>query len=233
MKPEYELSPKDANTSPTDFGHARMSQKIARGLKMDIITGRLASNEWLREETLVKQLKVSRTPIREALAILENEGFITSVPFKGKLVNEISVQTIWEHYLIMSALEELAVRTAGPILTPEDFLKLEQLVEKMDQLTKTGQFQNIQKYHRLFHNFFIEKINIPRLTLLLTEHYAVFTKRSDVPARLSIEPVREYREIVNALFAGDYELAGKLMRLHILRGREAQIERFKEFQEKP
>ena len=93
--------------------HPSLKDRVYENLKQQIISGKLEPNKHLLEAELSEMMKISRAPIREALNILEKEGFVTIIPRKGAKVSSISreeVENIWE---IRSVLEPYAARNAA------------------------------------------------------------------------------------------------------------------------
>ena len=79
-------------------------------LKDMILEGEFQAGERLAERELAEKLKISRTPIREALFRLESQGFVKTVPRKGVIVADISEKEIVEVFTILSSLEVLAAK---------------------------------------------------------------------------------------------------------------------------
>ena len=81
-------------------------------LKDLILVGEYKTGDRLKERELAEKLKISRTPIREALLRLESQGFVKTVPRKGVVVSKISTDDIIEVFTILSSLEVLAAKLA-------------------------------------------------------------------------------------------------------------------------
>lgn len=101
-----------------------------QAIKQAIIEQKFKQGEQLNERTLSSMLGISRTPIREALHLLVNDGWIISEPFKGTWVRKISTDDIEQAYQMRLALEPLAVELAIQNLTPEGSAYLQNLLEK-------------------------------------------------------------------------------------------------------
>jgi DNA-binding GntR family transcriptional regulator len=95
-------------------GRANTPQAISRVLRGAIIEGRLLGGESLRQEGLARQFEVSRIPVREALRLLETEGWVIFLPNKGASVAPLSIDEALEIYDILAALECTALRMAVP-----------------------------------------------------------------------------------------------------------------------
>jgi DNA-binding GntR family transcriptional regulator len=96
-------------------------------LESAILTGRLKPRERLVEQELALQLKMSRTPIREALRRLEERGLVRILPRRGALVSDISSAEVENIYAVRSHLESLASRLAADHITPEGIEQAERL----------------------------------------------------------------------------------------------------------
>jgi DNA-binding GntR family transcriptional regulator len=94
----------------------RLRQSLHRVLSDHIITGRLKAGEKLNELQLSRRLKVSRTPLREALLHLEREGLVRSDLRRGFTVEPLSAREIRETYPILAQLECMAVRSSAGLV---------------------------------------------------------------------------------------------------------------------
>lgn len=121
-----------------------------------INTGRLNPMEKINENQICKDLNVSRTPIREALIQLENEGYIERLQRRGFIVKEINQENIREIYEIIGCLEGLAAFHATERLKPDDLASMKDLTTRLDESIKK---KNIHKYFELQRNFHDEFIS--------------------------------------------------------------------------
>ena len=80
-----------------------LSGRVFQKIREDILNGKYKENDELRENTIGKELGVSRTPVREALRQLELEGLVTIIPNRGAYVTGISQKDIWDIYMIRVA----------------------------------------------------------------------------------------------------------------------------------
>lgn len=103
------------NSAPKSSELATRSASTTAALRGAILAGEFAPGERIYEQGLSERLKVSRTPIREALKSLAGEGLLDHVPNRGYYVREYSVDDIVQAYEIRAALEGLAARRAAQI----------------------------------------------------------------------------------------------------------------------
>jgi DNA-binding GntR family transcriptional regulator len=99
----------------------RLWLKVYEWIKSGIFNGVLADGAPLSENMLAQETGISRTPIREALRVLAQDGFVTLVPGRGAFVAEITLESIREIYEVRRLLEPIAARTAV-MRIPDDYL---------------------------------------------------------------------------------------------------------------
>lgn len=118
--------------------------------------GSLKQNEKIDEKSICEDLQVSRTPVRESLIELANEGYLDRIPRRGYRVKEITNEEIKEIYEIIGNLEGLAASLAFPKMKKEDFNQLEKLIERMDDSINRRRRGDYYKYQQEFHDIFIQ-----------------------------------------------------------------------------
>jgi len=128
-----------------------------------IISGRIAPLERIVENKLAKQLGVSRTPVREALHILEMEGFLDAIPRIGYQVKEIQWDEVDEIYEIRKVNETLAARWALERITPEELKSLEDNLDAAEADIKTGHPERLIGWDVDFHDLLIRASGSQRL----------------------------------------------------------------------
>jgi DNA-binding GntR family transcriptional regulator len=107
-----------------------LAAQIYTKLRHDIISGTIASGTRLLETTLSARLKVSRTPVREALHKLALEGLLVTLPRAGFIVAEMSVHDIADLFATRAEIERIAVRWALRNISPEEIRQMEQNLSK-------------------------------------------------------------------------------------------------------
>ena len=103
-----------------------LSGRVFQKIREDILNGKYKENDELRENTIGRELGVSRTPVREALRQLELEGLVTIIPNRGAYVTGISQKDIWDIYMVRSHLEGLCARWAAEHITEKQLEELEE-----------------------------------------------------------------------------------------------------------
>ncbi|HTW71572.1 MAG TPA: GntR family transcriptional regulator [Acetobacteraceae bacterium] len=184
----------------------------------------------LDERQLSQDLGVSRTPIREALSVLEQEGFVRTVPRRGVVVVRKSKREVVEMITVWAALESLAARLAAPRITESEVAALRALVDAFHD-DPSGHITEYSNANMQFHKAII-RLGGVSLMSSLTETLFIHmravravTMTQDNRAQRSI---RDHRNIIAALGAHDADGAERLVREHTL-GLAAHVEKFGDF----
>ncbi|ADR19736.1 GntR family transcriptional regulator [Calditerrivibrio nitroreducens] len=205
-----------------------LSEKIAETLRDYIMKGNLKPGERLTEPKLSAMLGISRTPIREALRLLENEGFIDIFPRRGAVVSDITAKDVDEIFVIKTKLESLAARLAVENISEADIKKMMDINEKMAKYSETKNVVNLIKLNAEFHNIFIEKSNNSRLIKFiesLNKQFKRVTAYSFTEAGRIKKVLEEHANIVDAFVKRDADRVEQLVDLHVKNGWQFIISR--------
>ena len=193
--------------------------RVFNRLREDIIAGKYKENEELRENTIAKELGVSRTPVREAIKQLELEGLVNVIPNRGAYVTGISEKDAHDIYEIRSYLEGLCARWACERQTDELVEKLTEVIELTDFYIKKGNTSQILELDDSFHELLYEASGSKRLYQLLSDFHH-YVKRIRQQSLSNIERAKasneEHRAIVEAIRSRDEEEAERLAHEHII-----------------
>jgi DNA-binding GntR family transcriptional regulator len=173
----------------------------------------------LDERQLSQKLGVSRTPIREALTLLEQEGFVRAVPRRGIYVVRKSKKEICEMITVWAALEGMAARLAATRATEEEFKALADLFQKFKDEPLSDQMNEYSEANIAFHQAII-KLGGCDLVVEMTQNLFIHIRAMrTVSLRQKNNPeqsISEHLAIIGALKARDADLAEKLVREHTL-----------------
>ena len=188
-------------------------------LKRRIITLAMKPGEPINEGILSQDLKISKTPIREALQQLENEGFIDNIPGKGSFVSPISMQDLREIFEIREMLECEAIKRAA---LKRDAQKLEAIRSAFESSGGPSRDGSPRKFRagEQIHTFIFESLGNRRLLEIyrrLHDHIARHRNYffSDAHVGRPDESCREHLEILEALAAQDPARCEQAMRVHL------------------
>jgi DNA-binding GntR family transcriptional regulator len=133
---------------------------VIRKIRDAILDDVFKPGEWLPEVDLAARFKVSRSPIREALQALENEGTVTMEPYKGAIVKPLSPKEALDIAELRLALINLAAKPAHRHLSPADFGVAYGLAK---QITRSNSAKEHFQLNRQYWNIFFGKIDRPIL----------------------------------------------------------------------
>lgn len=191
---------------------------VFQTLRQGIITGEIAPGERLMEIPLAKQLGVSRTPVREAIRMLELEGLVVMIPRKGAEVARITEKDLRDALEVRCALEELAVVLACKRITREGKEQLKSACIAFREAISTKLVPSIVDSDIAFHDTIFEATQNQRLVTLTHNLWEqVYRYRVEYVKDFSYHDVlvSEHDAITNAVLLGDEELARQVMRKHI------------------
>lgn len=201
-------------TSPT----RRTSEGIARTLRSEIFTGKLAAGATLPERLLAERLEVSRTPVREALIILQSEGLVELVPNRGASVRTITADDIVEIYNLRGLLESHAARIASERATVEQLDAMEDAQTRLRRMHARGSAADQAMADLAFHTAVSVAAASPFLATLIGQVLAFtvsFRANYQYPTDRSQTALVEHDAIFAAIRARDCDLAERLMSDHV------------------
>lgn len=140
----------------TPLAHQKAPTAVLAQIRRAILSGDLPAGSQLREAHIAEEMKISRSPVREALSRLEEEGLVVKVPFKGAYVASVSPESIAEIAAIRTIVEPYAVTQALPRLGDADWKQLRKLLKQLDSASGRDLVSAIEK-HLAFHRYFYEK----------------------------------------------------------------------------
>ena len=135
---------------------ASLTDKAHNQIKEWVVRYHLKPGARLHVSDLAHALKMSETPVREALSMLEKEHLIEREPQKGFRVSTLSIQGVEDLYDLRIALEVLAARQAAMRMTPSDRKRITRLLAEVGRLMKNGQKQRILELEQDFHLIILE-----------------------------------------------------------------------------
>jgi DNA-binding GntR family transcriptional regulator len=134
-----------------------LSEQVRKHLKKQLEKGVLRPGDKIDEKNIAKNLKISRTPIREALIQLEREGFIEIFPRRCIRVKKLSLNEIKDIYAAIGSLEGEAAAIAIDKFTEEDISKMEELYYGMEKALVKDNFIKYMELNLQSHSLFIKK----------------------------------------------------------------------------
>lgn len=209
---------------PTNFtSPIRMSAKERAFSQIQrwIIDGTLQPGEKLIDADLAESLAVSRTPIREALQLLEVQGLVSMHPGKETKVTNIEKDDILKMYPTLAALHALAAEMSARVIQPQQIEALKELNAQFSQAIEAGQPYQAMELDEQFHNLIVDASDnayIASFSASLQIHIRrfkyVFLKQK---LTSTLASVQEHAAIIEALEQGDGETASAMMKQNLIR----------------
>lgn len=214
---------RSAKTVVGPLRRIRLVDEAARSLREAILAGEIGSGTRLRQVQLANELGISRTPLREALMKLEQEGLIELLPRGGVRVALLNLDEAVELYDLREVLDGLAARMAALRITERGLVSLERHLNRMEECLTHKDAHRWFVAHVAFHDeIFRASANgrlqtfssVVRLSIQRFHPILLTT-----PNRLA-DAYREHREIFEAIRIHDPEAAERLARAHIAHAKE-------------
>lgn len=210
---------------------------MAEALRRSIVEGEYAPRQRLIEEQLADRLGVSRTPVRQALTMLEAEGLVEIVPNRGAMVCSFSAADVWEIYDLRAVLEGHAARRAASRIGAGDLERMGELAREMEGIEPgvsgehEGETRRLVTCNGEFHGTILrasDNARLERLVQRTVQVPLVFKAFFLYGPEERVISNHYHRQILRALRQGDGERAEIVMREHVYEGRDFVIRALKE-----
>lgn len=198
---------------------ATIADAVYETLRNAIVFGQLPPGRRLLERELALELAVSRTPIREALRRLSEEGLVVGVPNRGAVVRTVTLQEAEDVYAVREPLEVLAAELAARRYTAAQAAELEGCLLRAERAASEGDWQTVIQENNSFHDLIARASGNPVLTRMLgllrnqvnLVRMALWARKPGRPQ----ETLRQHREILEGLRSGDPDAAASAVRAHL------------------
>jgi len=196
----------------------KMTDWVCDELREAIVNLRLRPGEPLREAALAEKLGVSKTPLREAFARLEQEGLVETTSFKGAVVTGYSERDLKEIYELRALLEGAAARSAAEHADDTTLRAMRDVLDRSRALRDAGDLVGLAELLGRFDVIVYSQVTNDRIGALIDNLRAHLTRigrlTEDIPGRVEAS-VEEHAAIVDAILARTPDEAERLMRVHI------------------
>ncbi len=219
--------------APIEANHS-LKDKIYDALKSGITTMNIYAEDAdlrLDERKLSEQMSISRTPIREALARLEQEGLVQIMPRKGVFIVRKTKTEILDMVTVWAALESMAARLATERASDEEIANLRKLYVDMNGEDAKARIDEYSDKNIEFHQAILGLSKCPLLREMadpLFIHMRSIRARTIGDADRAVKSVIDHLSIIEALEARDANLAAELVRTHNM-NLAGHIERFVDY----
>ena len=215
-------------------GHPPLSRTASAAatdvIREAIVDGRLVPGQRLKEVQLANELGISRTPIREALLLLQAEGLVEATPNRGSTVRAYDVGELEDMYELRAVLEGHAARRAATRITDDALRELRASCARFQELVtghRAGEgVTELVEENGVFHEIVLDACGSHRLTGMVRQVvvaplvYRSYIWYSPEQARLSLHA---HTQLVHTLERGDGERADAIMREHVFQARDVLV----------
>ena len=203
---------------PVEKQEGSLTEQVYHSLRHGIITGTIGGGTRLVETALASEMKVSRTPVREALHKLTLEGFLYSIPRAGYIVEETSETDIKDLFTTRTAIEKIAVHWAIGKITPEEIQRLEMNLQKTEDVLKSGATESMMDLDAEFHQIIYRAARsktLYKISQTLSDHTLRFRLACIHVPELAERAKHGHMKIFQAIQARDTATAEKMVEDHL------------------
>jgi DNA-binding GntR family transcriptional regulator len=192
-------------------------------LRHEIIDGKIPSGV-ISQAALARQLDAGRTPLREAIRMLQREGLVISEPNRRLRIAEFSAADVEELYIMRIALEAAAIRLTVPTLDSSNIAELEGLMAQMEYFIRAEDYVGFRAPHQAFHACLVAGAGDRVATEMaqLFDHAERYRVNfcPTTPEVLNLRRT-EHRQLIDTVVVGDPEVAVRELAAHY--GRTAAL----------
>lgn len=194
------------------------AEGLRQALETKILSGELKPGTRLDEQSLAKEYKISRTPVREALRQLGSSGLVEMRSRQTPTVVIITVQKLIQIFEVMAELEGLCARLAARRITLDQRAALLQSQEDLKSALELGNPARFYEVNRKFHEIIYEAASsefLAEQTLSLRNRVSPYRRYVTVqPGRMNAT-IAEHQAVIDGIVAGDSDAAAVAMRQHV------------------
>ncbi len=199
-------------------GETSLAEEITSILRSRIITGEYEMGEKLIENKIAKELKVSRTPVRDAFKELTKDGLVEYVPNKGCFAKGFSKKDMADIYKVRTAVEQLAIEMAIENKDEETMQKLREQLEVINFYTEQKMSDRLLQANEEFHNLIYQMTKSRFIVQVLKSYqdYVHLARKSTLSKETNLPEIyQEHVQILETLEAGDIERAKEVDAKHL------------------
>lgn len=212
------------------FDKNSLGDKVYEFLRNQIMSGKLLPETRLPETELAASMNVSRAPVREALNMLCNDGFVVKVPRHGAIVAPVTRKEVEDNWELRELIEPYAARAACGLIPREELQRVRKLIaDTADEGNHDMYMDSDYETHSVIYRYVAntQLQNVLKQAMLNSMRYRFYAE-SNHPTYESVTRTvcDEHLAVVDALLDGNPELAYENMRRHIEKGHARFEEQF-------
>lgn len=193
------------------------ADNLIRLLEDDILNSVLKPGDRLDEQSLARRFDVSRTPVREALRHLASSGLVDIRKNQGATVKRLTTAELIEMFQVMAEYEGLSARLSARRMGRDEIAEMRKWHEKCGQMAEVEDYDGFYDANNEFHDTIFRgsrNVFLQVESRKLRNRLNVYRRHITTPRKMA-RSVVEHGRIVEAIAAGEEELAQRLMREHV------------------
>jgi len=207
-----------------------LSNQVFEQIKEMIVRGEIPAGKRMIESKIAESMGISRTPVREAVHKLEAEGLLNSLPKGGYAVRGLDISDIEETFEIRSILESFASYLAAHRHSNKEIVPLEEKIEEFQRYLDNHNLKELTRINTEFHDLLYALSRSPRLVKMIHNlRDEIYFLRKIILRSVDMACLsnKDHREIIKAIKKREAKKVERLVRDHILRGKEFVINEIK------
>ena len=184
-----------------------LAESVYEALRAAILEGVLVPGTRIVEESLARQMEVSRAPLREALWLLKRDGLIVDESARTTRVVQLDAESIRELHMIRTLLETAACQRAAQRITSDEVEAINAIIADMQDAADAEDRAAVARLDYEFHRALCTASGMPRLVEMWEQQHVLFRLWLNMVGQTLIESVdhiaASHREIFDAVLAGD------------------------------
>lgn len=212
-------------------GSRSLAEEVTEILRNRILQGEYEIGEKLTESKIASELKVSRTPIRDAFRELEKEQLVEYIPNKGCFARGFSREDMTDIYAVRKAVEQLAIRR---VIEHADEQKLAELAEQLDRMrcyTEQGNYEKLLQANEEFH-YMIYRMTGSRFIVRIMKTYQEYVhlaRRETLKTDGDLDKIfQEHEALYQAIADRDVDTAVQAVAEHLDASSERALKRWRQ-----
>lgn len=184
-----------------------LGETVYEALREAILEGVLAPGTRIVEETLARQLEVSRAPLREALWLLKRDGLIVDESARTTRVVQLDADSIRELHMLRTLLETAAYQRAAQRITTEQVHAIERIIDDMQSAADEGDRSKVARLDYEFHSALCSASGMPRLVEMWEQQHVLFRLWLNMVGQTLVDSsdhiADSHRRILDAVLQGE------------------------------
>jgi DNA-binding GntR family transcriptional regulator len=193
------------------------ADNLIRLLEDDILNSVLKPGDRLDEQSLARRFDVSRTPVREALRHLASSGLVNIRKNQGATVKRLTTAELIEMFQVMAEYEGLSARLSARRMSRDEIAEMRKWHEKCGKMAEGEDYDGFYDANNEFHDAIFRgsrNVFLQMESRKLRNRLNVYRRHITTPRKMA-KSVIEHGRIVEAIVAGEEDLAHRLMREHV------------------